>query len=590
MSRARTSVDPVTLEVIRNSLPAIANEMAADLQRASYNMMIYEVQDFSCALLNADGDLLAQNSGGVSHFVADMGFVVRDGLKRYGPDGFAPGDVIVHNHQRVGGQHLNNMCIYVPIFHGERLIGFGANRAHWVDVGGLSTGFGSYELAFDPWVEGLQLDQIKLWKAGELDEQMLRFIGDNIRMPEAAFGDLRAQISACELAGRRLVELYNRYGTPLVEESIRRIFEMSEQRCRRIVAEIPDGTYTAESYLDPLGADREPVEIRVSVTVAGSDMTIDLSGCSPQRRAAINSRTLAGGLIAYKALTTPTEPVNEGSFGAVKVVIPEGNMMMASFPAPMAGWSVALPTVVETIFRALADVMPDRIPASHHCVLGPALVFTGIDSKGRRFVSQSIEGGGWGGRPGEDGPSAAVSICQGDVRNAPIENLELKVPLLIEERAFRPDSGGPGKFRGGLGIATRARNLLPGRWALDQTQRRELAPWGLAGGKPGKISDCLVRAGDGETLESIEPGNPWRDYDAGAVVEVRSAGGGGWGDPYERDTAQVLADVLREFVSVAAARNDYGVVIDPVSMLVDEAATAALRARPADGERVPDAA
>jgi len=577
-----TRVDPITLEVLRNALPAIANEMSLDLQRSSYNMMIYEVGDYSCAILAPDGALLAQNMGGVSHFVSDLGVVIRDGVKRFGLDGFAPGDVVLTNHQAVAGQHLNNIVVYTPIFFEERLVGFAAIRAHWIDVGGTSTGFGASGLAYDPWIEGLQLDQVKAWEAGVADEKVLKIIRDNIRFPEASLGDLRSQVAACQLAERRLTDLYRRYGADVVESAIQTIFEQTEQKCRRAVEEMPDGVYEAESFLDGDAADPRRIDIKVKVTISGSDMEIDLSGCSEQRRSGINGRTLAGALVAYKALTAPDDPVNEGSFAAAKVIIPEGNIMMARFPAPMAGWSMILPTVVDTLFRALADAIPDRVGAGHFGILGIPLVFFGTDPRtGKRFVSQSIEGGGWGGRPFEDGESACVSICQGDVRNSPIENMELKVPLLMEERALLQDSGGPGKFRGGLGISVRVRALAEGRWNLNQSRRRSCLPWGLLGGKEGSKPDNLIRRPGETEFSSVDAAHV--EAPEGTVVIQTSSGGGGWGSPLERDPARVLEDVREGYVSVEAAEREYGVVLTADGAGVDEAATRALRASRGNG-------
>jgi N-methylhydantoinase B len=565
-------IDPITLEVLRSALPAIANEMSLDLQRSSYNMMIYEVGDYSCAILDADGALISQNMGGVSHFVSDLGVVIRDGVERFGRDGFAPGDVILTNHQAVAGQHLNNIVVYTPIFLGERLLGFAAIRAHWIDVGGMSTGFGASGLAFDPWGEGLQLDQMKVWEAGVADEKVLKLIRDNIRFPDSSLGDLRSQVAACQLAERRLVDLHERYGSDVVDSAISTIFEQTEQKCRRAVESMPDGVYEAESFLDGDASDPSPIEIRVRVTISGGDMEIDLSGCSPQRSSGINGRTFAGALVGYKALTTPEDPVNEGSFAAAKVIIPEGNVMMARFPAPMMGWSVMLPTVVDTLFRALADAIPDRVGAGHFGILGIPLVFFGTDPKtGRRFVSQSIEGGGWGGRPMEDGESASVSICQGDVRNSPIENMELKVPLLIEERALLPDSGGPGQHRGGLGITVRVRALAEGRWNLHQSRRKGLAPWGLLGGDVGGTPDNLVKRPGEDTFTSVDAAHVLTP--AGTVVIQTSAGGGGWGPATLRDPAEVLADVREGYVSAEAAAERYGVVLTADGSAVDETAT-----------------
>src|SRR5438874_4768075 len=200
-------LDPVTLEVIRNALPAVANEMAADLQRTSYNMMIYEVRDFCTALVNTEGELICQNVGGVSHFVADLGVIITDAMRRYGKDGFAPGDVIITNHQAVAGQHLNNVVVCMPYFHRGELLMFAMVRAHWIDVGGMSTGFGAGPTVADPWLEGLQLDQLKIYQAGKLDETLYRVLKDNIRFPESSLGDMKSQMAACRLAARRMDEL-----------------------------------------------------------------------------------------------------------------------------------------------------------------------------------------------------------------------------------------------------------------------------------------------------------------------------------------------------------------------------------------------
>lgn len=571
------SMDPVTTEVLRNALPAIADEMSVDLQRTAFNMMIYEVRDYCCGLLDRHGRLIAQNIGGVSHFVADLGVIIKDGIERFGIDGFHPGDVLISNHQRVAGQHLNNICIYTPFFFDGELCAFPIVRAHWVDVGGQSTGFGASDQVTDPWVEGLQLDQLKIYERGVADEKLLRIICDNIRFPESSMGDMRSQIAACKLAERRLTELFTRYGPETICGSIEQIFEDTERRCRYVVAELPDGVYQAESVYDNDGVERDkPVPVKVTVTVSGSDMSIDLTECSLERKGGINARTLAAPYIAYKALTQPLDPVNEGSFRALRIEIQEGNFMMARFPAPMAGWSRVLSTVVDTIIKALSAAVPQRAPAAHFGLIGHSFSFFGRDlSTGKRFMMQTAEGGGWGARPWEDGESASVSVCQGDVRNSPIETIELKSPVRVEERALRPDSGGAGTFRGGLGMQIRMRNLAEGAWTLSNRGRRRQPPWGLFGGKDGAVSECLAQRADESEARYEDPVR--KVMPAGSVVTLRSAGGGGWGDPFARDPARVLEDVLEGYVSVDAAARDYGVVVDAAKKAVDEIATRRLR-------------
>ncbi len=570
------TLDLVTLEVIRNALPAITNEMSYLLQRTSYNMMIYEVRDYCCGLIDMEGNLLSQNMGGVSHFVADLGTVIKDGINRYTMEGFKPGDVIITNHQRVAGQHLNNVMIYTPCFSKGKLFAFPVIRAHWVDVGGMSTGF-SADDALDPWMEGLQIDQIKLYEEGRLDEKVWRLLKDNIRYPESSLGDLKSQIAACRLAERRLDELLNRYGREVVDEAIHRIFSQTEERCRAVVQEIADGIYEAESLFGGHPLDKgEPLRIKVRVIVKESDMTIDLTQCSAQRQAPINARTLAAARVAYKAMTMPFDPVNEGSFRPLTVLIQEGNYMMARYPAPMASWGRTLPSVVDTILRALAPVMPGKIPAAHLGILGGTVVFFGDDPKtGGRFVTQSIEGGGWGGRPWEDGESASVSVCQGDVRNAPIEKMELKWPVVVESRALRQDSGGPGKFRGGLGLATQVKNLVEGRWTLGETGRENYPPWGLWNGKPGAPSAHLLRLPDERDFKRVDVVRHRVPPNSEAVI--MTAGGGGWGDPLERDPEKVRGDTVEELISLKAAREEYGVVLDPNTLEIDLNETARLR-------------
>ena len=569
-------LDPATLEIIRNTLPAISNEMAVDLQRTSYNMMIYEVCDFCTALVDARGRLLSQNAGGVSHFVADLGVIVQDGVAQYGADGFVPGDVIITNHQRVAGQHLNNMVVYVPIFFEGELQAFSMTRAHWVDVGGQSTGFGATARVTDPWLEGLQLDQLKIYEAGKLNTTLYRVIRDNIRFPESSMGDLRAQIAACKLAARRYEELLEKYGRDVVADLIEAIFAETQHMCRKVVAEIPDGEYCAELVYDDDIVTDDPIRVNARVIVRGSDMTIDLSGCSAQRPGGLNARTYAAARIAYKALTEPQSPVNEGSFQALKAIIPEGNIMMASYPAPMGAWSLILATVVDTILLALAPVIPRQIPAAHYGMAGGGVIFYGKQpASGANFLVQSIEGGGWGGHWDRDGELGCVSICQGNVRNSPIESIELKNPVLVEHRELRADSGGAGRFRGGLGIDVRIRNLVEGRWNLSRPRRQKCPPWGILGGKDGDRPDFLVRLPQQSEFKSVDA--------VGYVVPpesetiIRTAGGGGCGHPLERDPELVLTDVRRGAVSASSARNDYGVEIDAIRMTIDAERTAALR-------------
>jgi N-methylhydantoinase B len=360
--------------------------------------------------------------------------------------------------------------------------------------------------------------------------------------------------------------------------AIERIFDETEEKCRKRVAQIPDGIYEAESFLDDDGKGQGPVPVHARVTVKGSDMTIDLSKCSSERQAAINARTYAGAYIAYKAITAPLDPVNEGSFRALEAIIPEGNIMMARYPTPMSSWSTVVPCVVDTILAALANAIPDQIPAAHKGCMGGGLVFFGRNPQnGKSFMFQTTEGAGWGGRPMEDGESGTVNVCQGDVRNSPMEALENKSPVLFETRALLTDSGGAGKFRGGLGLEVRVRGLVEGRWNLKATYRVKCPPWGLWGGKPGKIAGKYVKRPGENDFKEVDVARYLVPEDT--VVMSITSGGGGWGDPLERDPDKVRWDVIEGFVSKDSAREEYGVVLMGDDCTVDEAATRTLRAQ-----------
>jgi N-methylhydantoinase B len=371
--------------------------------------------------------------------------------------------------------------------------------------------------------------------------------------------------------------MLSRYGRATVEQAIERIFDQTEASCRAVVAELPDGVYEAEASFGGSSLDgNQPVEINVRVMIRGSDMTIDLTRCSAQRLAPINARTLAAPLIAYKALTTPAEPINEGAFRALKIEIQEGNYMMARHPAAMASWGRTLPTVVDTIFLALEPALRGRLPAAHMGVLGGPVVFFGNDPRTKQaFVTQSIEGGGWGGRPTGDGESASVSVCQGDVRNAPIEKMELRWPILVRRRELRADSGGPGEHRGGLGLETEVEGLVDGHWSLSDMGRHAYPPWGIEGGKPGATSATLMKL---PTEDEFKPVNVVRHLvPAGTAAVIATAGGGGWGQPFRRDPKLVRQDVLAGYVTLESAARDYGVVLDPQTLEIDAATTETLR-------------
>src|SRR6516165_4224367 len=554
------SIDPITVEIIRCALKAAANEMSAVLKKTAYNMMIYEVQDYCVSIVDHEGRTLSQNEGALPIFLADLGVAVQDGIDVYGLENIHRGDVFLVNHPEICGQHLNNMVVYTPFFWASKLLCFLAVRAHWIDVGGASTGFGS-SMTRDVYEEGLQIRSVKIYAKGKPNVEILRLIEDNIRFPESSLGDLRAQIACCRTGEERLEQICRKYGEAVFQEAVEVIWNQTDTLVREAVRGIPDGVYEAASFLDDDGKDfSKTLPIKVRVTVRGDELTIDFSEVCDQVPGFINcgaSGGMAAARVAFKALTSPHREVNEGSFRALKVILPPGKLLSAKRPAPIGGWSLSLPTVLDTILLTLAPVLPKQIPAAHKGDMGGYAIFGTHPKTKRRYVCQNIIGGGWGGRPFEDGASASVSMCQGDVKNTPIELQELYYPLLYERHTLRSDSGGVGKFRGGIGVEVKVKSL-ENFFLSRNTDRIKCAPWGLLGGAEGAVNETIIqRNGKTETLPGkfshllVQPGE---------VVTFLTAGGGGYGKPDERGVEAIKRDIHLGYVSEEKAKQLYPAV------------------------------
>lgn len=543
-------LDPVTLEVIRNALPAVANEMAADLQRTSYNMMIYEVRDYCVGIVDPEGNILSQNFGALPIFLADLGPAILDGVRMHGRDGFQPGDVLIMNHPYVCGQHLNNVVVYTPFFHQGELVAFFAVRAHWIDIGGTRVGFG-FSGTREIYEEGLQFRSLKIYRGTEPNQDIFQIITDNVRFAESCLGDLRAQIAACRIGDRGLADLVDRYGLETFLRCVRTIWSQSEALAREHVARMTPGNYQAEALFDSDGVNLDrPVPLKVKVVVAGGEMTIDFSDISDQVPGSINSGqsgAVAAARVAFKSLVAPFSPIDEGCFRPLKIVIPEGKILSATPPSPVGNWSRTLPTVIDLILKALAPSMPNKIAAGHKGDMGGYAFFGTNPRTGRKFLCQTIMGGGWGGRAHEDGENATVSMCQGDVQNAPVEMQEIYYPVLVEHHRLREASGGRGKFRGGLGIEISVRVLCDAFTNIN-VERQRTAPWGLFGGENGATAKALVKQSP-EDPGSWLTKKPNYSLKTGGSVTFFTGGGGGYGSAKERPCDLVERDRRLGYVS-----------------------------------------
>ncbi|HYX63910.1 MAG TPA: hydantoinase B/oxoprolinase family protein [Burkholderiales bacterium] len=570
MKRRRS--DAVLTEIVRNGVIAVTEEMKTNLMRTAYNMIVYEALDFTVGLYTPEGETISIGLG-LPSFIRGMAETVKAMLRHFGKDGLEPGDILVTNDAYTTGSHLYHFTFSLPIFHRGRLSGFACCMAHWTDVGGVLGG-----VTTDIYSEGLQVPILKYARAGVVNQDLVDIIRMNVRIPERAMGDLRAQITAVRTGERRFLELLERYGRDEVLGAIASIMDQSEAAARTRTRAIPDGVYEAESFMDDDGVEiGKPVPIKVRVVKRADEMTIDLSEVSKQVRGFYNSGATTGyscAQVAYKCLTSPTDyPINEGSFRSLKVVLAPGTVVSAVKPAAMRWWMTFPMTVVDTVFKAMAAPIADRTIAAHHADLCVALI-NGISPKDGRLFLAGIGplGGGFGAKLSEDGVSATVCMNDGDTHNHPVEQMEAKYPLLFERHALRQDSGGAGRYRGGLGTE----QVVQARSPINinvQVDRVHCQPWGLAGGAPGAGNQVTLRIGGKEIVDLPNAKVLMKRLNAGDAITVRAGGGGGFGPPHVRDPERVAEDVRQGYVSAAAAAESYGVVLDPQTLEVDRAAT-----------------
>jgi N-methylhydantoinase B len=575
-TQATSKADAVTVEIVRNGLIAVTEEMKTNLTRTAYNLIIYEALDFTVGLFTRDGDTISIGLG-LPMFIRGMSETVKAKIRHFGLDNIHPGDILVTNDAYTTGSHLNHFTFTMPVFHEGQLIGFTCCMAHWLDVGGTLG-----QITTDIYSEGIQIPIVKYRRKGEVNQELVDIIAMNVRLPERAMGDLRAQITAITTGERRYLELVQRYGWPAVQSAIAQIMDHSDALARTNTRSIPDGVYEAESFMDDDGLEiGTRIPIRVKVVVRGDEMTIDFTDVSKQVRGFYNSGFTTGvacAQVAYKCLTTPTDyPVNDGSFRSLKVIVPKGTVISAERPYPMRVWMTFPMTVIDTVFKALAKAIPDRSIAGHHA----DLVFPNIHGispeDGRLFiVGIGPLGGGWGAKAREDGVSATVCINDGDTHNSPTEQLEAKYPILVESYRLRSDSGGPGRQRGGLGAEMVVQALSPFA-VTTRIDRVHCRPWGLDGGQEAAGNGIGIRK-NGKWQEDFPNAKIFNVRLArGDAYKMLSGGGGGFGDPLERDPELVAHDVREGYVSLAAAKSLYGVALTAKGT-VDTVATAALRA------------
>jgi N-methylhydantoinase B len=491
-----------------------------------------------------------------------MGAAVGTALKKIPPSSLEPGDdIIMNNPYPAGPGHLNDICVISPIFYQGELVAVVANQAHHVDVGGYAPGsmpFGVTEI----YQEGLQIPPLKLSRQGELNYDVLDLVMENVRDPQDLKGDLMAQIAANNVGERRVCELMDRHGKETVQRYMQEIMNYSEHRMRSALKKLPKGKHSFEDYLEGDGWTDEPIKVKVTIEITGDEFIVDFTGTSKQVQGPLNCRPASAAACVYyvlKAVLDPDLPGNAGAFRPVKVITQPGSLVEVQYPGALANANIITTMrIVDTILGALKDVIPERIVAA--CQSNQLFNIGGLNPRtNQRYSYIETYGGGQGGLFDRDGMSG-VQMHMTNTRNAPIEVFEASHPMFIERYALIPDSGGAGKFRGGFGKRRDILVLSSDNTATMSTDRARNRPWGLFGGESGECSKFVLRDPKGKTKDLPSKGT--RRIEQGSVISCITAGGGGYGNPLERDPSRVSFDVLEGLVSRRNARELYGVALD----------------------------
>ena len=553
-------IDPVTVEIIRNALNAAAQDMNATLIRSAYTPIIYECGDCVVALLDAEHQVLGQ-SAGLPIFLGNLETCTRAVEERFGRGVWEPGDVWILNDSYLGGTHLNDITMFGPVFVETELVGFTASRAHWIDVGSKDPG-GSMD-SVSIFQEGLRMGPQKLVSGGSDQGALIDLITTNVRFPYPTTGDMHAMIACIKMGEKRLQELVVRFGLDTLERARDEIFSQTELLEREVIAAIPDGVYDAEGVLDNDGVDLDtPVPIRLTITVAGTDIDFDVRQSADQTVGPVNcgaAQAVSALRVGYKLLVSPDLPGNGGSFRSMTTQVRDGSVLGARSPAACQWYFSHLGLLIDMVTRALAPVLPDRVAGASH---GDSMIIltAGVDPRvDREFVSLEATVGGWGAWSGGDGESALINNVNGSLKDIPIEVYESRYPWRVNEYQVRPDSGGHGRWRGGNGVVREYEAQADMTVSLWFERSRQPA-WGLFGGHDAIGPDVVVNPGRPDERRLLKANG--LAIKTGDVIRCATGGGGGYGDPVERTAADVRADVADRFLTAEMAQARYGVGSD----------------------------
>jgi N-methylhydantoinase B len=546
-------IDPITFAVIKSGLDTIVDDMAYAVMRTARSPIVRDVLDYSVTICDARGRILSQAKTVALHLgaVPDAIDLI---IERFRDDLF-PGDVIVLNDPYDGGMHLPDIFMFKPIFSGERLLGFSVVIAHHCDVGGRVPGSNASD-STEIFQEGLRIAPMKLYERGIPNRTLLKIVEKNVRLPELVLGDLDAQYATCNIGEREMLSLFERHGEEL-EAYFDRLIDYGEELTRKAIASWPDGDYAFTDYIDGDGFSPTPIPITCKLTVRGDHLWVDFAGSSPQVKGAINATLSFVKSSTYLTIRCALEhdvPNNAGVYRCITVTAPEGSILNPRMPAPVAARALTGYRVVDTVMGALAQIAPKRLMAAGEG--GNTVVAIGgyRGPENKPFVFVDMINGAWGGRSDKDGVEGITNPSQ-NMSNLPIETIEARYPLLMEEYSLREDSGGAGQHRGGLGLVRQYRLLADTAVLQLRADRHEHPPYGLFGGQPAASSRNLIDRGMGF---EVLPAKVTLEIAKETVIRHEQAGGGGWGDPANRERAAIERDLLNGKISAARAAADYG--------------------------------
>lgn len=563
-SQTNAKVDPFTLEIVKDSLVAIGDEMFYALARTSMSPIIYEVLDYASGLADAKGQLLTQGNG-VTGFIGMLSFMVKQTVEKYNKKGdLKPGDVLIINDPYGGGgSHLSDVGLVMPIFYEGELVAFSANKAHWTEVGGKDPGSFTND-ATEIFQEGLQFPCVKLMDEGKINQALVDMIQSNVRFPDLSLGDMWAQIAALRTGERRFHELCDKYGKEVVLASIDHLLDHGEQLTRKELEKLPKGTFESESYVDQDGLGNGPFKVHVKITITDEKFICDFRGSDPQVQGPVNcSYTGLASAVRtiFLAITNPSQDVNDGVFRPLEIISDSGNMVSAKRPAPVSIYWESLLAAADVIWNPLASVLPDRLTAGHLLsVCSVTLTGNHQDTK-EPFLIVEPSAGGWGAGKGQDGAPGQFCLLDGETYNVPVEVAETRYGVMIDEYSLRCDGAGAGEYIGGQGVIRAYRALSDNQSITAFYGHHQFLPWGFEGGENGSPNNIYIEKANGEI---DGPYGVCTRYvlNKGDVAKLVTATGGGYGNPYNRPAEQVAMDVKNGYITVEQAKEKFGVVLD----------------------------